>query len=199
MLKVGLTGNIGSGKSLVAHMFTILHIPVFDADEEAKKLYRNEAVKQELRSVFSDRIFTSTGEIDKKALAQMIFNDKAAISKINEIIHPAVRQRFITWSGQFTEAPYLIYEAAVIIESGYSKKLDRVVLVTAPEETRIGRVMKRDEVQREDVVKRMKNQWPEKRKKTHADFLIDNSGNRMLIPQVLEIHEQLSKHSGGST
>lgn len=196
MLKVGLTGNIGSGKSLVARMFRILQIPVFDADGEAKKLYRDETVKQELRSAFGDRIFTTLGEVDKKTLAQIIFNNKAAISKISEIIHPAVRQRFKIWSGQFTKAPYLIYEAAVIIESGYSKKLDRVVLVTAPAETRIKRVMKRDDVKREDVVKRMKNQWPEKRKKSHADFLIDNTGNRMLIPQVLEIHEQLVKHPG---
>jgi len=191
--KTGLTGNIGSGKSLVARIFETLRVPVFYADEEGKKLLGHPEIIAQIKQLFGKKV-TDGEKIDRKALAQIVFSDKSKLENLNQIIHPAVRKRFSQWAdNHHPDAPYVIYEAAILHESGHHKKMDSIIIVTAREKLRIDRVMKRDSVSEQDVRKRMANQWPEEKKIQHADFVIDNNEKRLLIPQVLEIHRQLTK------
>jgi dephospho-CoA kinase len=191
MLKVGLTGNIGSGKSLIAGIFRTLEIPVFDADSQAKTVLNLPETRQQLRSIFGDQIFDGE-EISRKALAKVVFNDKEKLEQINLIIHPQVRKHFETWTALHSHSPYLIYEAAIMIETGFYKRLDRIILVTANSELRISRVMQRDDVTREMLLRRMENQWDDQSKIPLADFVIQNNEDDLLIPQVIEIHRHLT-------
>lgn len=190
MMKVGLTGNIGSGKSLVAQIFETFGIPVFYADTEGKKMLDSESVRNQVVDLFGDDIIENQ-KIRRHRLAGVVFSDKKKLAQLNQIIHPAVREQFSEWSKkQIT--PYVIYEAAILHESGHYKNMDKIVLVKADETLRIRRVMQRDNVSEEQVRSRMKNQWPESRKKRLSDFVIENNENHLLIPQVLQIHEKLS-------
>lgn len=196
MLKVGLTGNIGSGKSFVASIFSTLDIAVFVADAEAKKLYEREEIKMMLRGLFGDKIFNKDGSLDKQSLASMIFNDQANLRKLNQVIHPMVREAFGRWSLERSNSPYVLYEAAILFESGYYKDLDKIILVMAPEEVRVKRVMERDGASREEVMNRMANQWQEEKKVSMADFIINNNGTEMVIPQVMMVHRRILKEVG---
>ena len=195
MLKVGLTGNIGSGKTLVAGVFKTFDIPVFDADLEAKILLKSENIKTRLLEDFGSGIFINN-EIDRKKLAEIVFNEKTSLNKLNAIVHPAVRNRFGKWLEEIPKRPYLIYEAAIIFESGFYQNLDYNIMITAAEETRIKRVMARDNTTREMALIRMKNQWPEAQKCKMADFVINNVNSELMIPQILKIHNELTALSG---
>lgn len=190
--KIGLTGNIGSGKSLVARIFKTLRIPVFYADAEGKKLLDQPDVISQLRQIFGEKVIVGD-KVDRKVLAQIVFSDKSKLKKLNQIIHPAVREKFSEWAGNHPDALYVIYEAAILHESGHYKNMDRIIVVAADEKLRIKRVMSRDSVSEQDVRKRMSSQWPEERKTEYADFVIDNNEDQLLIPQVLAIHRQLTK------
>jgi len=194
MLKAGLTGNIGSGKTVVAGIFKTLGVPVFDADSEAKAILRHESVKEELKELFGLSIF-GKGEIDRSKLAGIVFNDKIALERLNSIIHPAVRRCFDDWTAENSGNPYLVYEAAIIFESGFYRHLDFVIMISANDEIRLERVMRRDNASREMVMSRMKNQWPEERKCKMADFIITNENRELLIPQVIKAHDKLLKLS----
>jgi dephospho-CoA kinase len=189
MLKVGLTGNIGSGKTLVAGIFKTFTVPVFDADGEAKAILQSVEMLGKLRSLFGEIIFEN-GAINRKVLAEIVFGDSEKLNQLNALIHPKVRERFDNWVHQHQRSPYIIYEAAILIETGFYKQLDRIIIVTADEELRINRVMQRDKVAREMVHRRMDRQWDETKKIPFADFIIQNNNNR-LIPQALNIHETL--------
>ena len=191
MLKVGLTGNIGSGKTVVAGIFSTLGVPVFYADAEARKLYERVEVKAILKGLFGDGIFGEDGNIDRKALADIVFPDPAKLYKLNQVIHPLVRESFGRWMLERKDVPYVLYEAAILFESGYYKDLDKVILVMAPEEIRIKRVMDRDHSTRDEIMARISRQWEEERKVPMADFIINNNGIEMLIPQVMEVHRRL--------
>ena len=195
MIKAGITGGIGSGKSTVCKMFHTLGAPIFHADQVAKGLYEDEQVKSLMLRHFGNDIFTEDGQVDKKTLAGKIFGDKEDLEFVQSIIHPRVRAAFSHWVSRENHFPYVLYEAAVLIESGYYRFLDKIILITAPEELRIQRVMERDKVTREDVMRRMENQWPEEKKEPFSDFLIDNSGETALIPQVLTIHQALTNQA----
>lgn len=190
MLKVGLTGNIGSGKTMVAGVFKTFGIPVFDADFEAKMLLNSESIKLRLFEDFGPGIFHNS-EIDRKKLAGIVFNDKESLKKLNAIVHPAVRDRFGKWLTEIPLKPYLIYEAAIIFESGFNQNLDYTIMISADEETRINRVMRRDNATREMALSRTKNQWPQAQKCKMADFVISNENSELLIPQILKIHHEL--------
>jgi dephospho-CoA kinase len=192
MLKVGITGNIGSGKSTVCRIFETLNIPVFYADAEARRLYLDEEVKEKVRVVFGDDVF-SGGEVDTKALAKVVFSDENALAKINGIIHPAVIKRYEEWLIKHNEAPYTIHEAAVLFESGLQNIFHKIICITAPPDVRLTRVVKRDNSARDDVLKRMKNQWDENKKASLSHYVIVNDGKRFLIPQIIKIHDQLLK------
>jgi len=192
MIKAGLTGNIGSGKSTVARIFQALGVPVFHADQEAKNLYKDKAVLQEVTEAFGEEIINENGELDKARFASIIFNDKEKLRQINAIIHPKVRQKYYDWLELYQNLPYTLQEAAIMIESGLYKKLDRVIVVAAPKQERLERIRNRDGFDKQEVLKRMENQFPESKLRTYADFVIENHDHQLVMPQVLEIHKILS-------
>ncbi len=196
MLKTGLTGNIGSGKTTVARVFRSFGIPVFDADEQSK-MALNESLQQEkLIARFGPEIIGSDKKIDKKHFARLIFNDPAALEYVNKLIHPIVRQRFFDFCEKHAAAACCLYEAAIIIETGFYKQLDKTILVTAPEALRVQRVKERDNASEEVVRQRMKNQWPEEQKKSFADFVIANDEKLPLLEQCLEVYKKIVKNAG---
>ena len=191
MITVGLTGNIGSGKSFVAGIFHTLGIPLYSADAGAKSLYALPEVKSRLKELFGGGVFDEDNEPDRRKLAEMVFNDEAKLRQINDLIHPLVRKDFQRWMSTWKSSPYVIYEAAILFESGHNRDLDKVIMVTAPEDVRVRRVMQRDRVSEAEVRARVAHQWAEERKIPLADFVIINDGNQMVIPQVMEVHRLL--------
>ena len=193
MLKVGLTGGIGSGKTVVANIFRQLGVPVYDADNEGRLLTEsNVAVKEEIRNAFGNEFFNSDDSLNRTALAKIVFNDKEKLAALNAIIHPAVKEHFENWFKQNQNAKYIIKEAAILFESGSNTGLDRIISVTAPEETRISRVVARDNSSKEKILAVMKNQWSDEERKKHSDYLIINDDNTLVIPQILKLHEMFS-------
>jgi len=186
MIKIGLTGGIGSGKTLVANMFKNKNIPVFTADVEAKKILNDPSVVQNVSNTFNISL-TGDGLINKSELASIVFNDKAALEKLNSIIHPKVHERFQKWILNI-EASYIIYEAAIIFEKGRASYFDFTILITAPKEVRMARVVQRDHSSEEEVKSRMKAQWPEFKKKKLADFTIKNTNIKQTQQQVDKLH-----------
>ncbi|MGM0619575.1 MAG: dephospho-CoA kinase [Bacteroidota bacterium] len=193
-LTIGVTGGIGSGKTTVCKVFKLLGAPVFEADEAAKQLLDNDRqVKSGLIHLFGDNIYTSNGTIDRKKLAGIIFDDKIQLSKMNELVHPAVRKNFENWVKQHEHCSYVIHEAAILFESGFYKIMDYTILVTAPENERIERVMKRDNVSRQKVKERIKNQFPEDKKQELANLVLTNDNKNLLIPKIIEIDKKLTE------
>jgi dephospho-CoA kinase len=191
MIKVGLTGNIGSGKSTVARIFEIIGVPVYQADKEAKKFLSKPEVKKELKKEFGQAIFSGI-EIDRKKLAEIVFNTKKSLNFLNSIIHPLVRKDFEDWCSNYSEEPYIIQEAAILFESGFYKFFDKTIVVSCPKEIAVMRVMERDITTGREVKERIKNQWEQEKKINLADFIIINDNEQLVIPQVLQIHKELS-------
>jgi len=193
MLKVGLTGNIGSGKSLVSEIFSIYGVPVYHADQESKKFLSDPIVKEKILSLFGEEVLSTSGEIDRGALATIVFSDKKVLATLNSILHPMVIDDFTHWCEAFNEYPYIIQEAAIIFESGVANLFDRIIHVSCPKEIAIERVMKRDGIDGNSVLQRMRFQMEDAEKSKLSDFVINNDGSEMIIPQVLSIHRQLSE------
>ena len=195
-LVVGLTGNIGSGKSTISKIFTTLKIPVFYADEEAKKVLFSNENKDKLINAFGDKITNKHKNIDKQKLASIVFTSETLLKKLNDIIHPEVYKRFLSWAENHKTAQYLIMEAAILFESGFDKYVDISINVHADKDIRLNRVIKRDNTDEKLVLARMNNQLSDKRKSELADYTIDNNGVKLLIPQLLEIHNVIIKRKG---
>lgn len=191
MIKVALTGNIGSGKSTIAHLFSILGIPLFHADMEAKLLYKNKNVKESIRVHFGSRVFNKQNEVDFKQLAKLVFNDPVSLQQINQIIHPLVFEKYKDWLKQNEEQKYTIHEAAIVFENHLENHYNLIINVSATEKVRMNRVMQRDGISKEQFEERARNQWPDEEKNKKADFVIFNNGDQFLIPQVMEIHEKI--------
>jgi dephospho-CoA kinase len=194
MMTVGITGGIGSGKTTVCKVFSALEIPVYYADDEARQLYYLPEVKQWLSNAFGHSILDNEGDLDRKKMAAFIFNNEKALNEVNAFIHPMVIRHFKQWKKK-QDAPYIIKEAAILFESGTNKDCDKIILVTAPPETRIQRILQRDKRTREEVEKIMEKQWPEEEKRNKSDFVITNDETKLVIPQVLQIHSELLKIS----
>jgi dephospho-CoA kinase len=192
MLKVGLTGNIGSGKSIISHIFNILGIPVYNADNESKKILDSPELIPQIISVFNKEVINSDNTINKKKLAEIVFNDKLKLDKLNAIIHPLVMYDFETWCSKNNNHPYVINESAILVETNLYKQFDKLITVSAPEELRIARVMKRDNCNREKVLVRINNQLSEEEKIKVSDYIINNNEKDLVIPQVLRIHKALT-------
>ncbi len=190
MKHIGITGNIGSGKSTVCRVFELLGIPVFYADIHARKLLYQADVKDRLTEIFGGIILDDGQEVDRKKLAEIVFHDTAALSRLNAVIHPLVRDTYQSWVSH-QNSQYILYEAAILFESGMAADFERVIVVTAPEEVRINRVCARDQLSREQVIARMNNQMAEETLIRKASYIIDNDGNTLLIPQVLKIDSEL--------
>jgi dephospho-CoA kinase len=192
---IGLTGGIGSGKSEVARLFTLLGAAIYSADEASKYLLdQNSALKERLINAFGDQLYHDY-KLNRKAFASLIFNDHNSLSLANSIIHPFVFEDFEKWAQNQPECSYLIMEAAILFESHANEHLNKTITVYTPTELRISRVMKRDGCTREDVYMRMQHQIPDEEKIKMADFVIYNDDQHMLIPQVLELHQQFISNS----
>ncbi|MFO7842231.1 MAG: dephospho-CoA kinase [Bacteroidales bacterium] len=190
MIKVGVTGGIGSGKTLVCEIFGHLGIPVFNADIEAKKIYSiDQDVIEQLKKLFGQDIYHNE-ELKKDVLANIIFNDSKAMDKVNSIVHPKVREYFLEWAEKQT-SKYVIEEAAILFESNAYLDLDYIINVHARQDSRIKRVMERDNISKEQVLNRMKNQLCDEKRMKLADYTIYNDDERMLLPQVLAIHQKI--------
>jgi len=195
LIKVGITGGIGSGKSTVAKVFETLGIPVFYADTRAKILMdESEDLKQKIQENFGKDIY-SYGKLDKKHLSTIIFNDPKKLALLNSLVHPETIKDANDWMQQQT-THYALKEAALIFESGSQQYLDYVIGVHAPVAIRIQRAMKRDNVTEEEVKTRMNKQIEESIKMKLCDFIINNDEQELLIPQVLKIHQQLLMVNG---
>jgi len=191
MLIVGLTGGIGSGKTMIAEVFKHLGIPVFNADNEAKTIVNtNKKVAEKIVQEFGVAV-KKNNEIDRKVLAEIVFKNPEKLKILNSIIHPEVRNAFIAWCSQFKKLPYVMEEAAILFESGAYKEMDYTINVCADESTRIKRVVLRDGTSIESVKERMKNQLTDIERSEMADFNIVNDGSLMVLPQVLDIHQKL--------
>lgn len=190
MLKIGITGGIGSGKTTVSHVFEVLGIPVYYADDAAKRMMNDDDIlKEKIQQAFGNEIYRD-GRLDRKLLAEIVFNNPEKLSKLNAIVHPATLQDAANWMQRQT-SPYALKEAALIFESGAQEQLDYVIGVTAPAPLRILRTMQRDNITREAVIARMDKQMDEAIKMKLCDFVIVNDEQQMLIPQVLQVHEKL--------
>ncbi len=196
MLLVGLTGNIGSGKTTVARVFEKLSVPVYRADEKGRQLLTLPGVIKKVCALFGDAVLGTDGQIDRQCLAAIVFNDRQKLKQLNSIIHPMVREDFSIWTGEQKQEAYVIQEAAILLESGEAMNFDRIIVVTAPEDLRIRRVCARDGVDRDQVLKRAQHQMNETEKIKAADFVITNDGFQALLPQVLGIHKELSQMAG---
>lgn len=190
MLKVGLTGGIGSGKSTVAKIFEVLGIPVYYADEAAKQIMNtDEELKKELIKHFGPQAYKD-GLLDRAYVASIVFSDKQKLELLNSLTHPATIRDAERWMSR-QSSPYAIKEAALLFESGSNQYLDHIIGVYAPQPLRIKRVMSRDHVTEEEVLKRLSKQMDEDEKMKLCDSVIVNDEQQLLIPQVLEIHETL--------
>ncbi len=191
-LKVGITGGIGSGKSVVAKIFSILNIPVYYADDRAKWLMaHNEVLAEQIKNEFGADSYLPDGSVNRTLLAKIVFSDPEKVKKINSLVHPAVSLDFLKWAESQT-APYVLKEASLIFETGGQKSLDFVINVSSPLKIRVARTLMRDPHRSEEQVNQIINQqMPDEEKNELADFIVKNTDNKLLIPQVLSIHEKL--------
>ena len=189
-MKLGITGGIGSGKTSVCKVFTVLGIPVFSADRVAREIiYGSDDVKEAINSIAGKDLYIN-GSLDRMALATLIFNNSSLLEKVNSLIHPVVFEHFARWDKEQTSA-YVIMEAAILFESGASKLVDKIATIVAPVEERLKRVIIRSRLSREQVLERMKNQMDDESRIRLSDYIIRNSENDMIIPAILKIHEDI--------
>jgi dephospho-CoA kinase len=189
---IGITGGIGSGKTTITKYIETLGYPVYIADDEAKKLLDTPEVVNEIRNVFGEEIIKNN-LVDKKKLATFVFGNENKLKQLNEIVHPKVRKNFTNWLKQ-CDKPFVVKEAAILFESGAYKDCDFTILVTAPEDVRVERVIKRDNTNKEDVIKRIRSQWSDEDKAKLADFVIKNVDLEQSKKEIDEIIKKIEKN-----
>jgi dephospho-CoA kinase len=195
MLKIGLTGGIGSGKTTIAAIFETIGIPVYYADDAARRLMNsNTELRDTIIRHFGEATYRD-GELDRKYLAGIVFNNKEKLALLNSLTHPVTISDAAGWIAR-QEAPYVIKEAALLFESGADENLDKVIGVFAPQPLRIQRVMERDGLPATEIMKRISRQMDEEMKMKRCDFVITNNEQALVIPQVLELHAKLSRMKG---
>lgn len=192
--QVGITGGIGSGKTLVCKIFECLGVPVYDADSHAKALMTTDGILiANIQKEFGTLSYNTDGSVNRNYLGETVFNDPEKLKKLNDLVHPRVKEDYSKWIEQNHHHPYTIKEAALLFEAGSSKELNKVIVVHAPEELRIKRVLSRDAHRTKELVKEiMKNQMKEDEKLNRADFVLYNDENHLLIPQVLKLHQMFA-------
>ncbi len=188
--RLGVTGGIGSGKTTVCRIFKVLGVPVFVADTEARWLMNTDhAIREEINAITGEDLYT-TGELDRKELARLIFNRPELLRQVNASVHPAILRIFDEWAGK-SEAPYVIMEAAILFEAKADVLVDRVAAISAPVEERIARVMGRNDLSREEVLERINNQLEDDEREEQSYYVINNADNEMIIPEILKIHDDM--------
>jgi len=189
---IGLTGGIGSGKTTVARIFNMLNVPVYNSDDAGRKITdKNPLVKSAIKNQFGDDMFDENENLNREKLSAIVFNDSTSLAKLNAIIHPAVAQDFKTWCAN-QSSPYVIKETAILFEHGLDKHLDGVIVVEAPDELRIKRVMHRNGITEEAVRNRILQQLPQNELISRADWVIHNNEEQLLIPQVLAVYSHIT-------
>ncbi|MGY6558587.1 MAG: dephospho-CoA kinase [Nitritalea sp.] len=194
-LLVGITGGIGAGKSIVAKVFTLLGVPFYAADARAKELMQTDAeLRERIQEAFGREAYTASGEVNRTYLARKVFHDEAEIKRLNALVHPAVAKDFATWSASHAGHPYVLKEAALLVESGSYKELDSLILVKSPLVVRINRILARDpQRDMKQINAIIDRQLPDEEKARFADFTIKNTDQKALLPQVLAVDAQLRK------
>ncbi len=191
MIKLGITGGIGSGKSTVSQIFSISGVPVYIADIESKRLVATSpTIRKRLINLFGEELY-SGGVLNKPLLASHIFNDKKKLEIVNAIIHPEVERDFIEWVKKHAQCNIVAHEAAILFESGFNKMMDKVLMVYTPLDIRIERTMLRDNLPKEKVMERIQNQMSDEEKAKLSDFVIVNDNTKSLIEQVTNIIQEL--------
>jgi len=197
MFRVGLTGGIGSGKTLICKIFEMLGIPVYYADLQAKKIMTTDPkINAKLTEYFGETVFKE-GKPDMEKIAAIVFSNTNALNLLNSLIHPLVRNDFDIWSRTRQKSAYVIQEAAILFETGASKLLDYTIAITAPEDLRIKRVMDRDHIDRKNVLARIRNQMDDAERNSMADAVVINDDTVLVIPQVVELHHKLLNLAAG--
>ena len=193
MLKIGITGGIGSGKTLVCRIFALLGIPVYDSDYRAKWVMQHDPVlRQELSQVFGQQVYDAAGTLNRPYLAKLVFNNPPQLALLNSLVHPRVKEDFTNWAVAQNKAPYLLKEAALMFESKAYKQVQKVITVSAPLDVRLARVLQRDpHRQSAEVQAIMDKQLSESERQQRADYVIYNDDQQLVIPQVLALHRQL--------
>lgn len=193
--RLGVTGGIGSGKTTVCRIFRVLGVPVFMADEVARNLMNSDSdIASGINSIAEKDLYTA-GELDRRELARLIFNQPDLLRRVNAVVHPAVLRNFEEWTSS-VEVPYVIMEAAVLFESNADKTVDRVISVSAPVEERISRVMGRSGMTRLEVLDRINNQLEDEEREEQSYYVINNADNEMIIPEILKIHDDMLRLAG---
>lgn len=193
MIKVGITGGIGSGKSLICKVFSKLGVPVYTADDAAKYLMdHHEEIRKDLISVFGEDIYTGE-KLDRSRLAGLIFDDPNLLATVNKIVHPRVGDDFTQWCNSYKHMPFVIQESAILFEINAFHLFDYVILVTAPQEIRLQRVLDRPGMSREKILRIMKNQLPEEEKIVRSHFILNNDGITLILPLILAIYSEMGK------
>ncbi len=188
--RLGITGGIGSGKTTVCRIFRVLGVPVFVADVAARQLMNNDpSIRSEINKIAGKDLYEG-GELDRRELARLIFNEPDMLQKVNASVHPAVLREFEAWSSVI-DAPYVIMEAAILFEARADRLVDRVISISAPVEERISRVMGRSEISREEVLERINNQMEDNEREEQSYYVINNADNEMIIPEILKIHDDM--------
>ena len=185
MQVVGITGGIGSGKSVVSRFLRAMGYAVYDSDAEAKRIMDgDEALKKQLSEIFGADIYAG-GRLDRRALAGKVFSDASALARLNAAVHPAVRSDFRRWAEAHGDAPIVFMESAILAESGFTDMVDAVWLVEAPEEIRVARVVQRDSCSSQEARQRIRAQWSDEIKERYASVVLHNDDKTPLIPQIL--------------
>lgn len=187
---IGLTGGIGSGKTTIANYFKELGIPVYIADDEARKITETPEILEALKNIFGSEVFESH-QLNRKKVSQIVFDNPQKLQQLNDIIHPAVKKHFENWIKEHVNYPFVIKETAILFESGSYKDCDIIITIVAPVEIRIERVIQRDKISREDVLKRINQQWSDEQKIKKSTYIIDNVDLKLAKRQIDEILKKL--------
>jgi dephospho-CoA kinase len=197
-LQIGITGGIGSGKSLVCRIFSCLGIPVYDADRRAKALMTTDGILiSQIRKEFGDLSYDEEGNLNRAFLASTVFPNAEKLDRLNSLVHPRVGEDYNNWyKSAAAQAPYVLKEAALLFESGSFTKLDKVIVVFAPVELRVKRVLTRDPHRTADQVRDIiKRQWPSEEIMKRADFIVTNDESELLIPQIISLHQKFMQET----
>ena len=191
-LRIGVTGGIGSGKSIVCKIFAVLGIPIYDADARARAVMVDDKVLVgQIQNQFGEASYRADGSLNREYLSREVFNDPVKLEQLNALVHPRVANDSEVWMQENRDSYYLVKEAALLFEAGSYKQLDKIIVVIAPESLRVQRVLNRDRLRtHEEVIKIIKSQMSEAEKISRADFVIHNDESQLIVPQVVELHER---------